>query len=62
MAVLAVGLLAFFFRRFVQDHERLKWREEVPSEPDAETAKAFEDMGVSVGSGALAGGKVLASP
>jgi amino acid transporter len=62
MAVLAVGLLAFFFRRFVQDHERLKWREEVPTEPDAETAKAFEDMGVSVGSGALAGGKVLASP
>ena len=59
MAVLAVGLLAFFFRRLVQDRQPMRWREAPPTVPDAEAARAFEEMGVE--SGALAAGPVLAS-
>ena len=33
VAVLAVGLLLFFFRRIVQDGERPHWREETPTMP-----------------------------
>lgn len=45
LAVLCIGLLAFAFRKVVQDRQRLAWREQVPTLPDAEEMKAFEVMG-----------------
>ena len=35
VGVLVLGLLLFFFRRIVQDGEKVHWREEVPQTPDA---------------------------
>ena len=32
--VLVIGLLLFFFRRLVQDRERIHWREDTPTMPD----------------------------
>ena len=37
--VLAASLLLFFFRRLVQDREKIHWREETPTMPDAETRR-----------------------
>ncbi len=37
--VLAASLLLFFFRRLVQDREKIHWREETPAVPDAETRR-----------------------
>jgi hypothetical protein len=34
IAVLVVGLLLFFFRRLVQDKQRIHWREDTPTMPD----------------------------
>jgi amino acid transporter len=34
VAVLVAGLLLFFFRRLVQDKERIHWREDTPTMPD----------------------------
>jgi amino acid transporter len=45
-AVLLVGLLAFVFRRIVQDHKRLNLREPTPTEPDPELMAMFNAMGV----------------
>jgi amino acid transporter len=33
LAVLAVGILLFFFRRIVQDKQRIHWREDTPTMP-----------------------------
>jgi len=33
LAVLALGILLFFFRRLVQDKERIHWREDTPTMP-----------------------------
>jgi amino acid transporter len=38
LAVLAIGLLLFFFRRIVQDGEMPHWREDVPQTPDEAAA------------------------
>lgn len=35
VGVLVLGLLLFFFRRIVQDGEKVHWREDVPQTPDA---------------------------
>ena len=40
VGVLLIGLLLFFFRRLVQDKERIHWREDTPLMPDAEPAVA----------------------
>ena len=40
LGVLAIGLLLFFFRRLVQDKERIHWREDTPLMPDAAPAAA----------------------
>ena len=40
VGVLAIGLLLFFFRRLVQDKERIHWREDTPLMPDAEPVGA----------------------
>ena len=48
MAVLAIGVLAFLFRKLIQDHIRIVLREKTPTMPDAATARAFEAMGVTV--------------
>lgn len=34
VGVLVIGVLLFFFRRVVQDRERIHWREETPTMPD----------------------------
>jgi hypothetical protein len=45
IAVLAIGLLLFLYRRIVQDGERPHWREETPTVPDAtEAALLAEEM------------------
>ncbi|HEX5195196.1 MAG TPA: hypothetical protein VFW09_20565, partial [Solirubrobacteraceae bacterium] len=46
---LCIGVLAWIFRTVVQDRKRLALREATPTTPDAETATAFEAMGVGVG-------------
>lgn len=46
LAVLSIGLLAFVYRRVVQDRRPLHFREATPAVPDAATAKVFEEMGV----------------
>jgi len=46
LAVLCISLLAYVFRRVVQDRAAIRLREPTPSVPDAEAAKAFEAMGV----------------
>jgi hypothetical protein len=38
VAVLAIGILLFLFRRIVQDRESPHWREETPTMPDPELA------------------------
>ena len=38
VSVLVVGLLLFFFRRVVQDKERIHWREDVPLMPETAAA------------------------
>ncbi len=38
LAVLAIGLLLFFFRRIVQDREMPHWREDVPQTPEEAAA------------------------
>ena len=35
MGVLVIGLLLFFFRRLVQDKERIHWREDTPTMPES---------------------------
>jgi amino acid transporter len=45
VAVLAIGLGLFFFRRIVQDREAPHWREDTPTMPDAaEAALLAEEM------------------
>ena len=45
IAVLAIGLLLFLYRRIVQDKEAPHWREETPTMPDAaEAALLAEEM------------------
>ena len=45
VAVLAIGILLFLFRRIVQDKESPHWREEVPTMPDAaQSALLAEEM------------------
>ena len=34
VGVLLIGLLLFFFRRIVQDKERIHWREDTPTMPE----------------------------
>jgi amino acid transporter len=34
VSVLVIGVLLFFFRRLVQDRERIHWREDTPTMPD----------------------------
>ena len=34
VGVLVIGLLLFFFRRLVQDKERIHWREDTPTMPE----------------------------
>lgn len=48
LAVVCIGVLAFMFRRVVQDRTHIHWRESTPTHPDAEATRAFEAMGVSV--------------
>jgi len=38
VSVLVAGLLLFFFRRLVQDRERIHWREETPTMPETAAA------------------------
>jgi len=38
LAVLAIGVLLFFFRRIVQDKERIHWREDTPLMPETHQA------------------------
>jgi len=38
VGVLVVGLLLFFFRRLVQDKERIHWREDTPTMPETASA------------------------
>ena len=38
VGVLVIGVLLFFFRRVVQDRERIHWREETPTMPDEHQA------------------------
>jgi amino acid transporter len=38
VGVLVIGVLLFFFRRVVQDKEKIHWREDVPSMPDERQA------------------------
>ena len=40
VGVLVIGLLLFFFRRLVQDKERIHWREDTPTMPETATAAA----------------------
>ena len=35
VGVLVIGLLLFFFRRLVQDKERIHWREDTPTMPES---------------------------
>ena len=42
VGVLLIGILLFFFRRTVQDKERIHWREETPTMPDARQAALLE--------------------
>jgi amino acid transporter len=42
VSVLVIGILLFFFRRVVQDRERIHWREETPEMPDGRTAALLE--------------------
>jgi amino acid transporter len=35
VGVLVIGLLLFFFRRLVQDRERIHWREDTPTMPES---------------------------
>lgn len=51
LAVLCIGLLAWVFRKGVQDRKPIPLREQTPAVPDPDTARAFESMGVPVGSG-----------
>ncbi len=48
LAVVFIGVLAFFFRKLVQDRQSIQWREPAPQVPDADEARAFEAMGVRV--------------
>jgi len=48
LAVLLIGVLGFVFRRVVQDRKSIRLRESTPTMPDADAARAFEAMGVSV--------------
>jgi amino acid transporter len=43
VGVLVIGLLLFFFRRIVQDREKIHWREEVPSMPDPRQAALLQE-------------------
>ena len=45
VAVLAVSVVLFFFRRIVQDKEHPHWREETPTEP---APGYFEEHGIEV--------------
>ena len=36
--MLLIGILLFFFRRIVQDKEKIHWREDVASMPDERQA------------------------
>jgi hypothetical protein len=45
-------VLAFLFRKLIQDRIRIVLREKTPTMPDAATARAFEAMGVTVPAGA----------
>ena len=38
VGVLVIGLLLFFFRRIVQDKERIHWREDTPTMPETAAA------------------------
>ena len=42
VSVLLIGVLLFFFRRIVQDKERIHWREETPTMPDARQAALLQ--------------------
>jgi len=42
IGVLVIGVLLFFFRRIVQDKERVHWREDTPTMPDAVEASLLE--------------------
>ncbi len=48
LAVVCIGVLAFVFRRVVQEHTSIHWRESTPTMPDAESTRAFESMGVAL--------------
>ena len=52
MAVLGIGVLAFLFRKLIQDRVRIVLREKTPTMPDAAATRAFEAMGVTVPAGA----------
>ena len=43
VSVLVIGILLFFFRRLVQDRERIHWREETPTMPDAREAALLQE-------------------
>jgi hypothetical protein len=43
VAVLAIAILLFFFRRIVQDRESIHWREDTPSMPDAREAALLQE-------------------
>jgi amino acid transporter len=51
IGVLVASLLLFFFRRIVQDGEKIHWREETPSMPEGDEAA---ELGVAAGSPATA--------
>jgi amino acid transporter len=42
VSVLVIGILLFFFRRVVQDRERIHWREETPTMPDERQAALLQ--------------------
>lgn len=42
VSVLLIGVLLFFVRRIVQDKERIHWREETPTMPDAHQAALLQ--------------------
>ncbi|MGH2856377.1 MAG: APC family permease, partial [Solirubrobacteraceae bacterium] len=60
LAVLCIGVLAFVYRRYVEDRKSIKLREETPKLPDEETARVFEAMGVHVPGVAAAADPVAA--
>jgi amino acid transporter len=43
VSVLVIGILLFFFRRVVQDREKIHWREETPTMPDERQAALLRE-------------------